>query len=494
VSEPETTTLQHYVGVLWRRRVALLLPIVVLAVAGYLSAHHQQPLYRASSQVLLNHQDQVATSIVGVQTPVEDPSRYAATQAMVAQTPAVARRVLAAVGEPNGNVKQLLDHTYVYPTADVLVFAVREHDAAATVRLAGAWAQAYTAYRRQLDTRELSKTLAQLDDRLAGLRGAGGGDGRLAATLAAKAQDVQLLEALRRSNVYVVQSPSLDDADRIAPRPLKTTAVATAVGILVGLVLALLLEGLDSRVRPASELEEALAAPFLGRLPLRDGSALREAALAVWARLELRDRSASRLLLAAGGATDAGVAEVAAELARASARAGRSAVLVDADLRSAPLDRIFDLDPAGGTAAIASGATDEAATRLVTPGGLGGQLRVVGVGGRPDDPGALATSPALAAWLQTLRSDADDVIVVVPPIAAVGDALVLAPVAGATLLVLPGGGIARRDLQTLVRATADWPTRLTGFVLVDRPTRSAVRRVRPVPPARVPDQTAESVR
>jgi capsular polysaccharide biosynthesis protein len=494
VNEPETTTLQHYVGVLWRRRVALLLPIVVLAVAGYVSAHEQSPVYRASSQVLLNHQDQVATSIVGVQTPVQDPGRYAVTQTLIAWTPAVAQRVLTAVGEPHGNVKNLLDHTSVYSNADVLVFSVKEDSAATTVRLAGAWARAYTDYRRQLDTRELSKTLAQLDARLAELRGSGGAEERLAATLAAKAQDVQLLEALRRSNVYVVRTPALDDADQIAPRPVRTTAVATAVGILVGLVLALLLEGLDTRVRSASELEEALALPFLGRLPLRDGSAFREAALALWARLELRDGGASRLLLVAGGATGAGVGEVAAELARASARANRRAVLVDADLRSAPLDRIFDLDETAGTAAIAAGETDEAATRLVSPGGLGAQLRVIGVGRKPDDPGALAVAPALAAWLQTLRSDADDVIVVVPPVAAVGDALVLAPVAAATLLVLPGGGIPRRDLHTLVRATSDWPTRLTGFVLVDRPTRRAARRLRLAPPARVPDQTAESVR
>ena len=494
VSEPETTTLQHYVGVLWRRRTALLVPIVVLAVAGYVSARHQRPLYEASSQVLLNHQDQVATSIVGVQTPVEDPGRYAVTQTVIAHTPAVAQRVLAAVGVRDGNVKDLLDHTSVYSNSDVLVFSVKEHDAATTVRLAGAWARAYTDYRRLLDTRELSRTLAQLDARLAALRGAGGADARLAATLAAKAQDVQLLEALRRSNVYVVRSPAADDADRVAPRPLRTTAVATAVGVLVGLVLALLLEGLDTRIRPASELEEALGVPFLGRLPLRDDTALRDAALTLWARLALRDPSESRLLLVAGGATGAGAAEVAAGLARASARAGRRTVLVDADLRSAPLDRIFDLDPSGGTAAIAAGETDEAAARLVSPGGLGAQLRVIGVGRRPEDPGALATAPALASWLQSLRADADEVIVVVPPIAAVGDALVLAPVAAATLLVLPGGGTPRRDVLTLARSTADWPTRLTGFVLADGPTRLASRRLRLAPPARVPDKPAESVR
>lgn len=491
VNEPETTTLQHYVGVLWRRRVALVVPILVLVVAGYVSAHRQQPVYQASSQVLLNHQDQVATSIVGVQTPIADPGRYAATQTDVAWTPPVARRVLAAVGDRSRTPKDLLDHTSIYPDADVLVFTVSGRDPVETVRLAGAWARVFTAYRRTLDTRELSRTLDRLDARIAGLRGKTGADARIAAALAAKAEDVQLLEALRRSNVYVVQTPSRDDADKVAPRPLRTTAIAAAVGILLGLVLALLLEGLDSRVRSAPELEDALSLPLLGRMPVGDDRALGEAALTLWARLG----GALGTIAVAGGADAGGVAEVAAELARASARAGRRVVLVDADFRSAPLDRVFDLGAEGTAAVAAGGAEPEETLRRVSLDGVGGDLHVMGVGTKPEDPGALATSPALAAALQTLRAHADDVIVVVPPIAAVGDALVLAPSADATLLVLPSSGIRRADLQSLVRMTAGWPTRVPGFVLADRPGKASLaRRRRVAEPAGVADQTAEPVR
>src|ERR1051325_11717686 len=115
VTDLETSTLQHYLGVLWRRRWFVVVPLVLLPVVVYVSSARKPKVYRASASVLLNHQDQVASGVIGVQSPVQDPSRYAVTQTQVAWTPRVARRVLDAAGFQRRTTKSLLDHTGIYP-------------------------------------------------------------------------------------------------------------------------------------------------------------------------------------------------------------------------------------------------------------------------------------------------------------------------------------------------------------------------------------------
>jgi len=490
VSEPETSTLRHYVDVLWRRRWFLLVPLVGLPIAAYVAESRQRPVYEVSAQVLLNHQDQVATSLVGVQTPVEDPGRYAQTQTLVATTPTLVRRVLAAAGEPRRSVTDFLNHSDVYSNSDVLVLSVRGNDAAQTIRLAGAYAREFAAYRRMLDTRDLAQTLAQLESRIAKLRREGGSASALAASLSAKAQDVRLLEALRRSNVYVIRTPSSDDADRIAPRPLRTTAMAAAVGLMLGVVAAFLAEALDARVRSALELEEALGLPLLGRVRLRGGAAgENDTVLALRTRLDrVLSPGPGRTLMLGGAAEDGGAAGVAAELARAFARAGRRVSVVDLDLRRSALTRLLGLAARPGVSTVMAGdATLEDALAAVPLGaGAAGELRALPAGAPPHRPGELAASAEAAALLKDVRGRSDDLFVAVPPLLVVGDAASLAPAGDALVLAVPSRGVRRPDLHELRRTLADWPVPLLGFVLTtgdERRPWSALRGDRREEPA-----------
>ncbi|MEP6811376.1 MAG: P-loop NTPase [Actinomycetota bacterium] len=447
---------------------------------------------------------------MGVQTPVADPGRYAVTQTIVASTPALARRVLVAVGQPRRSVKDLVNHTDVFSNADVLVFSVTDHDQALTARLATAYARQYTVFRRQLDTRDLADTVAQLQARIAALGRQGGASGRLYASLVAKMQDVRLLEALRQSNVYVIRTPALGDVDQIAPRPLKNTAIAAAVGLMLGIVAAFLAEALDTRIRSAEELEERLGVPLLARVPRRRAKRP-EPGLAVLAEpptseseafLSLRTKLAlanlelqARVILVSSAHPGEGASTVAANLAAATARAGRSVLLVDLDLRDAELSLMFGSPERQGLTSVALG--DAALDDVLEPVSLGaesdragtavggdrGALRLLATGPLPPRPSEFVASTAVEAILADLRSRADLVLVVAPPLLRFADAVALGPSVDALVLVSRLGTARRTNVGELRRMLSEWPAATIGFVLTgaDDPSSGAsgngIRRI-----------------
>src|ERR687888_1610916 len=104
----------------------LLVVAVVTSSAVYLSLR-QKPLYQASSQVLLKHQN-LAANLTGIQDfsgVYEDPTRIAATQAQIAASPEVARYTIKAAHLKGMTAGEFLGHAQVSadPNSDILDFS-----------------------------------------------------------------------------------------------------------------------------------------------------------------------------------------------------------------------------------------------------------------------------------------------------------------------------------------------------------------------------------
>src|SRR5918994_255372 len=161
------SALPHYLRVIRRGAWAVVLcAATTAAAAGFVSAQ-QQRLYQASADVFLPSQNFAAT-LSNVQLPYTDPVREAATQADLARTPEVAERALGSVGLDSESPGYLLGSSSVTaaPNVNLLKFSVTNPDPDRAARLATAYAQAYTAYRRGLDTAQIASAKEQLRERL----------------------------------------------------------------------------------------------------------------------------------------------------------------------------------------------------------------------------------------------------------------------------------------------------------------------------------------
>ena len=98
MTETDAVTLHDYLRVVQRRKWVVVQAALLLPLAAIAFSLHQQRLYEASADVLLNSENLAAT-VPGTPLPglSQEPERITQTQARVARAPEVVRGVLRRV-------------------------------------------------------------------------------------------------------------------------------------------------------------------------------------------------------------------------------------------------------------------------------------------------------------------------------------------------------------------------------------------------------------
>ncbi len=511
------STLHHYLRVIWRRKWVALAPLVLIPVVMLLATLRQQALYEASADVLVNRQEAATTSLIGQTPALDDVGRKMATQVRLATVPLVATRVLAAADVTDRSAQALLARSSVFALSDILRFTVSDPEPALASRLAGEYARQFVRYRRELDTAGLAVAIQRLRAEITQLEEAGKADSPLYGRLADREQQLESLQVLSTSNISVVQTPAARDAEQVAPRPLRNTALALVAGLVVALIAVFLWESLSTKPHSDEEIEAVLGMPFLGRLrsasqsnaaslPLLDDPRWPEAdnVHALGTSLELvRGPVHVKTIMVTSLHDGEGRSTTTANLGIALARAGRSVALVDLDLRAPSLARMFGIDSRLGVTALGRGdcELDDALVAISlneaevgrAPDGtdqgrrrLGAVLHVLPAGPLPAQPAAILSSDAIAAALAALAQRADIVLVDVPPLLEVSDAAAVSAHVDGLLLVVDSRRARRPTLVAARRAIEMWPVARLGFALTESPRtrphlRASDRAVQPAP-------------
>lgn len=493
--------LSDYLAIFRRRKWIFIQALVLVPAAAYLISTQQTPEYSASSEVLLSRQN-VAAALSGIPNTEgsQNPERMAETQSQLARVPELASRVLRTAGLPDRSEADFLAASAVgpKPNTDILVFEVVDRNADVAARLATAYAREFTRYRYELDTQTLEGAQADLDERIEELKAEGvQPDSTLYGALVEKQQQLELLRALQTQNTLVVKTAT--DADQTQPRPRRNAALGIFLGGLLGLGLVFLWESLDSRVRSESEIAEQLSLPLLARLAAPQRELRRLDKLVMLSAPNSREAEAFRTLrtnlqflslehglksvMVTSASAGEGKSTTVANLAVALARDHQRVVLVDLDLRNPSLDRLFKLAPPGLTdVALGKSELEHALKQIPIPeawpkeakstanGAFGtvGRLEVLPCGVLPPNPGEFVSSKALAAIIDRLRERADMLLLDVPPLVPVGDAIPLSSLVDAILVVSRVNFVHRGALAELRRLLDIAPARKLGFVLTGR--------------------------
>jgi Mrp family chromosome partitioning ATPase/capsular polysaccharide biosynthesis protein len=514
----DARSLGDYLHVVRRRKWLILATSVLFLAAALVRSSQQNPLYSASSEVLLNRAPAV-TQITGNndQTFSQQPDRVAKTEAAVAAVPAVAARVLREADVSDMTVEQFLAHSSATAKtdADLLVLSVKAGNADEAARLASEYATQFSAYRKELDTAAFRRARIDLEDRITELRASKDADKALLADLESKAQQLGTAEALATGNTSVIRTPTAADATKIRPRPLRDAVLAVAVGLLLGIVIAFFRDAVDTRIRSAEEIGDRLGIPLLARIPepprplqMSDGLVMladpngREAEAFRMLRTNLDfvnvERGARTVMVTSASQRD-GKSTTVANLAVALARAGKNVVLVDLDLRRPYLHRFFDVaeEPGVTNVVLEQASVDQALSKVwasETPAEIaaapaatgarrgsrakeparsgtngrapaGSMLEVMPSGTLPPNPGEFVSARALATLLDRLRERADFVLIDAPPMIGIGDAMTISASVDGIVLVTRMNRLRRPLLFELHRLLETSPTPLLGFVV-----------------------------
>jgi polysaccharide biosynthesis transport protein len=494
-----TSSLRDYLQVVWRRKftiatIAVLVPAAVLAYS--LS---QQPLYRATAEVLLS-QDSLTSGLTGgaVPLPQEDPDRFAVTQARLARTSDTLRPTLAATAVAESPAQlRASSSVSAAPDSDFLAFSVTNPSDHLATRLATEYARQFTLYRSRLDSAALIRAQADIATRLSELARAHESNSRLYSILLSEQQRLTTLELLQTPRAVLVDKPTA--AAKVRPRPVRNAVVGAAFGVLLAFTVAFLLEALDTRIFSAAELAEGLGLRLLGKIPTPprriarpkrlvmlvdaagpQGEAFRELRL----NFDLRNLEArARLVVVTSALSGEDKSATAANLAIACARAGRDVLLVDCDLRTPQLHQFFGIGARPGLTDVTLGwaelddalarvqlpATNESLAPASEPHAARGGLTILPAGVVPPDPGSVIDAESLATLLTELRSRYELVFIDTPPLLQAADGIALGSQADGLIVVARASTSRRPTVRKLRQVLEVVPALKLGLVITGEP-------------------------
>jgi polysaccharide biosynthesis transport protein len=300
-------------------------------------------------------------------------------------------------------------------------------------------------------------------------------DQQMLSVLLTRRNETLLTAADKQSGAYVLDYavPPLYPA---GPSRRKYLVLGWGAALAAGISVGFLRELIDRRVRDPEAVARALGVQTIGLIPQVEDKhtvpehqahhARRGPAAEGYRNLRtsilfaMRERKLHSLLVTSAIAGE-GKTTTSVNLASAFAQMGRRVVLIDADLRRARVDRVFNISRGPGLADILEGKArlEECIQRPDKA-----SFEVLTAGTTPDNPSELLASNGFAELMATLKSEYDFVILDSPVLLAVPDALLLAADADATLLVHRPGSVELRALKRMREDLRRAGARVVGVV------------------------------
>jgi capsular exopolysaccharide synthesis family protein len=493
--------LRQYGRTIWKW---LWLILVGAALAGgitYLVSSRSTPIYRASSQLLI----QQAASPSALQwTEVLTSERLAANYARLLTTRPVLNQVAANLRLPEVTSSIIVDPVR---ETQIIVLHVEDPNPALATAVANDLPAVFISQNEKQQQQRINSTLEVYQTQIDGVQAdielaqtqlqvfqalEDNGEeltleqaaqrARLEASLAQyrssladllrNRDDVKRAEANRGDTITVVE-PAIEPSRPIRPRVLVNTLIAAALGALLLLAVAFLIEYLDDTIKLPEDAARVTGLPALGSMvQYRNGDQERRLIAATnpqspftesyrTLRTNIQfsslDRPIEKLMITSASPGE-GKSTTAANLAVVIAQSGKRTILIDADLRRPVLHQVFSLPNAVGVTNALLMPEGSDLSPLLQATDIE-NLWLLSSGPQPPNPSELLGSHRMEELIRELRQHADMLVFDSPPTLAVTDAAVLARQMDGVLLVVESASTrevaAKRAAQGLLKVNAN---------------------------------------
>lgn len=272
-------------------------------------------------------------------------------------------------------------------------------------------------------------------------------------------KEIGVAGGIGTNNISVVD-PAVVPFQIYKPRKKLNAALGAALGLFLGLVIAFLLEFMDDRVRHAEDPEKILGLPVLGIVPrskIKDSkklallsqtdprSAFAESFRSLRTNLLFSTKDGVPKVLAITSASASeGKSTTAINLAIVMAQSGKTILLVDTDLRNPSIHKRLDLDNSKG---LTNYLTGQDPYEVVTQSSQIPDVYVITAGPMSPNPVELLSTSRLDELFGLVDQGAFDMIIVdMPPILGLADALLVSNRASATILSIAMGETKKQAL------------------------------------------------
>jgi polysaccharide biosynthesis transport protein len=303
-----------------------------------------------------------------------------------------------------------------------------------------------------------------------------------------KLKEAGVLAGLRSTNIVIL------DAGMAADRPARPiTMLNLGIGFLAGLFIGLIgmfvLENMDETVSTPDDVEQITMLPVLGLVPHWKrpkskrimpitGMGIRDTKLLVASQprsqiaeayrgirtsiMQVTRRGQCNVLMVTSSLPEEGKTTTSLNCAAAFAQQGSRVLFVEADMRRATISSLLNVTSPVGLSSLIEGETC-----LTLPIAVPSipKLSLIPAGSPRTYPAELLGSPEMAELIKKWRTQYDFVVIDTPPVLSVTDAVVLAPLCDAVILVVRSRVTKKQSLRRARSLFLRVRTRVAGVVL-----------------------------
>lgn len=307
---------------------------------------------------------------------------------------------------------------------------------------------------------------------------------KLYASFLDKFKEADVAEEYDASNVRVVDQATVP-SESFKPNKTRMILVAGILGLFLGFVVALLRERLDNTFKTIDNIEDRLAIPSLGVVPLvrrgeKAGSPERQvmdSPHSTFAEninnirtslLFSKVNQPPKTILITSATSDEGKTILSINLAAAFSHLDRT-LLLEGDLRKSNITNLLGIESQPGlTDIITAQATLNDVVRCL---GVDERLFVLPRGSAPDNPLRLLSSQNFHFLLEELKRNFAHIIIDAPPMLAVSDAAVLGHLADSIILAVKAESTTHEMLVEALSRLRKSGVQVTGAVLCQTDVR-----------------------
>jgi succinoglycan biosynthesis transport protein ExoP len=488
----EEPNLRTYLQILRRRFYWVVAGVVLFGAAagGYSVVQHKQ--YTATAQLLVLPSSGITLSGSAAQQVISPTDVL--TELQLLTTAPVKEQVHKQLGsEPNVTASEV-------GQTNVIAVAATATSPTLAAKIANAYATAFVTYQQATSSATLTAAEQQLQAQIATVaaelaklesssNSAATAQANAAQIAALAGQQATLNEELATLQVngaastggVEVVTPAKAPTAPSSPKPVRDGVIAAIIGLLAGIAIALLADHFDDAVYSKEEAGKLAGdAPVLGVIPrIRSwkrrsdavlatidsrNSSVAEAYRSVRTSLQFAGHDGDmKTILVTSPSAGEGKTSTIANLGVVLAQAGQRVVIVSCDLRRPRLGQFFERSESPGVTSVILGQAS-LGDALQPVEGIG-NLFILGSGDVPPNPTELLASGSAKEIFSKLRQAFDIVLLDSPPLLPVTDAVILAELADATLLVIAAGETKRNQVQEAAEMLAQVDASRVGVIL-----------------------------
>jgi len=240
------------------------------------------------------------------------------------------------------------------------------------------------------------------------------------------------------SNVRIIDHAIVPNSP-IRPNKPRIILISALVGLLLGIGFAVIRERLDNTFRTIEDLENRLALPVLGVMPLLkklEKNEIPERYVSTAPRSPFTESinhvrtgvlfsnidHPPKVILVTSATASEGKTTLSNNLAFAFSNLGRT-LLIEADLRKPRFGGLFPAEGSLGLTDLISGKDNLQA--CMWQDAVNENLYVIGAGTLPPNPLEFLSSESFANTVQALRNKFDHIVIDAPPVLPVSDAIII---------------------------------------------------------------------